>query len=408
MVLGKVLLEDLREDLSNRLRSRGFRGGWLRWFCPVEGLAGGWWIVNVYIDCSLDTAWIRTDFEFCWDISAVVGLIDDQPFVQQAIHRAAECPDVDALATLRTRSAFDLSDEIPTTLGVNARERVSEAVDSMLVGPLEEFQREAHELACTANGIVEMGLDRADGYLPVPRISNAAILFLAAAQATQGIGMAKLLAEAVDDLVQQTYPRAPRRAAEFAGKLDGRSLSALGAWEISGPRIEVISSPSPVPANQEVPARARWRQYGTPARQPSRVKTVNIRPGEWDDAGAWVQSLPVVESTFFTYDCPWSVNWRSPTRHDARLLERLLSDSFVDWAQFTQPENWYLQQMWARVVGLIAMAYDDGAWWETAEDPGRFPELVLSDGGIVSPEAVIYQALSAKSGKVFESSLVRS
>lgn len=365
-------------------------------------------MVSVYSDCSVDTAWIHAEFEFCWDISAVVDLIDDQLLARQAKHRAAECQDVRALASLRARSAFDLSDEVPTTLGVTAQQGIPEAVESMVARPLEEFQRETHALASTAMGIVTMGLDRADGYLPTPRISTAAVLFLAAASDSQGIGVAKLLATAVDDLVRHTYPRAPRRAAEFAEKLGDLDLSALDVWPITGPRIESIFPPPPVAADQVVPARVRWREHGTPSRHPSHALATNMWPGDWEDPGAWVKSLPVVESTFFIYDCPWAIDWQAPTLHDARLLERLLSDSFVGWAEFTQPENWYLQQMWVRVVGLIAMAHNDDARWQVAMEPSSFPELVLADGNVISPETVIHDALATKSGHVFETTLIRS
>src|SRR5690625_6913659 len=127
-----------------------------------------------------------------------------------------------------------------------------------------------------------------------------------------------------------------------------------------------------------------------PARAPSgkRVEAIDLN---WpaDDIAGWVEHTVAVVHEFLNHVVFFEVDVHQLNFAHAMALECQLLDTFADYADFSQPQNFYLQTAYLRIFGeFYRHQVPDAKWVQHPADRWLHPGIQLPDGDVVDLFAI--------------------
>ena len=396
-----TLERELETALSKALKKHEFTPHGHIWIKPVAGMA------NTYIAIELPTASatlsVETEVAYFTPIfRLVVDAGQIEPYLPEEI--------TDSLLSFASRSwselwvqrPYDFSDRIPTTIGVQATADINTVIERQVLGRLKIFEDHIDLHAWSISGLLNLALELIDGYVLSPLHWKSVMMVLAAngRDAREGL-------EHTAGIIDNYYGAEIGTA--FMTLLDTLPMDRWKLWYLVGADedIEEFRMPAVPRPGQIVPSRAGWRHQGMPSRAPSgkRVEAIFLN---WpaDDIEGWVNHSGGFLEDFLTRDIFFDVDARALNFADAMKLECQLLDTFADYAEFSQPRNFYLQTMYIRIFGeFYCHRVPDARWMQHPMDEWLHPGIELADGGVIDLFAICEQIFDKRNGMVLGEAL---
>ena len=390
------LERELASALAQSLQAQEFTLLETMWVKPVAGMANAYLAVEAPLGSAVfhdesETAHFTPIFRLLVDISQVQHLLPPEAFTGML--------NVDGRmwGQLWAQRPFDLSDIIPTTIGVRNAQEISRATEHFLLGRLKIFEEQIDLLAWSIQGLQELSLELVDGYW-LSTVHWKTLMMVLAANGREARAAFEHTAQLIDAYYDTTIGDA------YLQLLDAAPMDRLKLWYLVGADEDPTDfqiPPAPRPGTI-VPSRAGWRRQPMPARAPSgqRVQPIDLN---WptDDISGWVEHSAQCLRDFLAYDVAFDVDVEHLDFAHAMALECQLLDTFADYAAFSQPQNFYLQTAYVRLFGeFYRQQVPDATWVQHPDDSWLHPGIALPDGEVIDLFAICEQIFDKRDGMV--------
>ena len=391
-----MLERELESALVKAFKSQEFTDFSGTWVKPVAGMSHAYIAVQnptgstEYVDGS-QTADVTPIFRLLVDISQVESLLPVEAMADM-LHF-----DGRTWGQLWVQRPFDLSDTIPTTIGVREEGEIFKLTERQICGRLKIFEDQIDLTAWSIRGLMGLSLELIDGYRLSPLHWKTAMMVLAANGRD-----ARTALEHTSALIDAHYGNKIGDA--FLKLLDSVPMDRLKLWYLAGAdeapedfQIQPLPRPGEI-----VPSRAGWRRQNMPVRAPSgkRVEAIDLNWAAEDIAG-WVEHTESVALEFLAHDVFFTVDFRALNFAHAMALECQLLDTFADYADFSQPQNFYLQTAYLRIFGeFYRHQVADSEWVQHPADRWLHPGIQLPDGEVVDLLSICEQIFDKRDGMV--------
>ena len=391
-----MLERELESALVKALKGQEFTGADSVWVKPVAGMANAYIAVETptglaeFSDGS-QTAYVTPVFRLLVDIGQVANLLPaDATANMYRFHQRT-------WGELWVQRPFDLSDIIPTTIGVCSQAEIPKLTERQFLGPLKIFEDQIDLMAWSIQGLLGLSLELIDGYRLSP-LHWKTVMMVLAANGRDGRAALEHTARLIDAHYGNNIGDA------FLKLLDSVPMDRLKLWYLVGADEDPEDfqmQPQPRPG-AIVASRAGWRRQNMPARAPSgkRVEAIDLN---WpaDDIAGWVEHTVSVVHEFLNHDVFFEVDFQELNFAHAMALECQLLDTFADYADFSQPQNFYLQTAYLRIFGeFYRHQVPDAGWVQHPADRWLHPGIQLPDGDVVDLFAICEQIFDKRDGMV--------
>lgn len=391
-----MLERELESALVKALKGQEFIGADSMWVKPVAGMANAYIAVEIptasakFADDS-QTAHVTPMFRLLVDIGQVEHLLPAEATADMLRFHGR------VFGQLWVQRPFDLSDIIPTTIGARTEVEIHKAVERQVIGRLKIFEDQIDLMAWSIKGLLGLSLELIDGYRLSP-LHWKTVLMVLAANGRDGRAAFEHTARLIDAHYGNNIGDA------FLKLLDSVPMDRLKLWYLVGAdedpedfQIQPLPRPGAI-----VPSRAGWRRQNMPVRAPSgkRVEAIDLN---WpaDDIDGWVEHTEEIVADFLACDVFFEVDFHDLNFAHAMALECQLLDTFTDYADFSQPQNFYLQTAYLRVFGEFYLHRVPGAGWvRHPDDRWLHPGIQLPDGDVVDLFALCEQIFDKRNGMV--------
>ncbi|MDN5706250.1 hypothetical protein, partial [Corynebacterium casei] len=329
-----MLERELESALVKALKGQEFTGADSMWVKPVAGMANAYIAVEIptasatFADDS-QTAHVTPMFRLLVDIGQVEHLLPAEATADMLRFHGR------IFGQLWVQRPFDLSDIIPTTIGVRDEVEIRKAVERQVIGRLKIFEDQIDLMAWSIKGLLGLSLELIDGYRLSP-LHWKTVLMVLAASGRDGRAAFEHSARLIDAHYGNNIGDA------FLKLLDSVPMDRLKLWYLVGADEDPEDFQiQPLPRSGAiVPSRAGWRRQNVPARAPSgkRVEAIDLN---WpaDDIDGWVEHTEEIVADFLACDVFFEVDFHDLNFAHAMALECQLLDTFTDYADFSQPQN---------------------------------------------------------------------
>ncbi|MDY3127512.1 MAG: hypothetical protein SOW59_05195 [Corynebacterium sp.] len=371
--------------------------------------------------------WLTPMFRFLVDVSAVAHLLPAdacREFIAIGAQRFGQ---------LMYRRPFDLSDTVPTTLGLlvdaHRETRADELVRTAVIAPLGDFSADIEQRAWTLKDLVGMALERSDG-IHLQRLHCLTLLVLLAAAGREFRPVLEQVALEIDEYLvssseklggelpqlglgtpelgrpslgrQALYGQAS--AQDFVAAMNSVYMGWQKVWyfvwieeDLKSLRIQ----PAPE-TGSTIPSRCRWRRYGIPAAASSGLRTKPIDlslPGRLFDH--WYAANQGRLRQFLHLDVDYPIDMNRPVMVEVRRLERQFLDTFVDAGSASARVSTPLVERFISMFGfIICQCVPRSRWVQHPDDAWLHPGIDINSGNVIDLFVLCHEIATERSGRV--------
>lgn len=396
-----MLESELESALAQALKIQEFAGHDATWLKPISGMANAYIAVEVPVGSAefsdgSQTAFFTPTFRLLVDIGQVEQLLPAEATADMLRIQGR------TWAEIWVQRPYDLSDIIPTTLGMCTKAEIVQAVERKLMGRLKIFEDQVDLSAWSIQGLLELSLELVDGYRLSP-LHWKSVMMVFAANGRDARAALEHTARIIDAHYGNNIGDA------YMHLLDSAPMDRLKLWYLVGADEDPTQcklAPLPRPG-AIVPSRAGWRRQNMPTRAPSgkRVEPIDLNvPAE--NISGWVESTLALVGEFLKRDVFFEVDFSKLNFAHAMALECQLLDTFADYADFSQPQNFYLQTAYLRIFGEFYLHQVPGAAWvQHPADKWLHPGIQLPDADVIDLFAICEQIFDKRNGMVLGDAL---
>lgn len=258
-----MLERELESALVKALKGQEFTGADSMWVKPVAGMANAYIAVEIptasatFADDS-QTAHVTPMFRLLVDIGQVEHLLPAEATADMLRFHGR------IFGQLWVQRPFDLSDIIPTTIGVRDEVEIRKAVERQVVGRLKIFEDQVDLMAWSIKGLLGLSLELIDGYRLSP-LHWKTVLMVLAASGRDGRAAFEHSARLIDAHYGNNIGDA------FLKLLDSVPMDRLKLWYLVGADEDPEDFQiQPLPRSGAiVPSRAGWRRRMCPRERPA-------------------------------------------------------------------------------------------------------------------------------------------